>query len=442
MSFFSRLKIELILFFLLILIVFTSLRPDIAINNFVLRLIDNDRGNYLKEFFVQITELGSSAWYFGIALFFLALLLINKKINLLKIEDTNNQIRFWFSSIVYLTLVGIITQIFKHIIGRPRPNYTDLESGFVNNFFTFESNFHSFPSGHSSTIFMVCFIMCSIMPKLKYYFFALTCIIAFSRVVVGAHFITDVFAGGLLALIIFRFLNIFLEKNINKYSFFKFNFEKNNDLLNYIVVLLGLCLFLTVSPTLDLYISSIFYIDKSQFYLQSFHLLSLFFREILIPIILIYILVFPLLSKYMSNIFFGYRFSINEILLIWFSQILSLIVIVNLLFKNLWGRSRPGDILEFGGKDIFTPWYKIGEVCQTNCSFVSGDASVGFGIIILYLITKNIFFLHASLICGIGLGIIRIMAGGHFLSDILFAALLVFLFNIIFFQIYKKYYVK
>ena len=52
------------------------------------------------------------------------------------------------------------------------------------------------------------------------------------------------------------------------------------------------------------------------------------------------------------------------------------------------------------------------------CSFVSGDASVGFSIIVLYFITKKVLFLYLSLISGILLGFVRIIAGGHFLSDI------------------------
>ena len=87
---------------------------------------------------------------------------------------------------------------------------------------------------------------------------------------------------------------------------------------------------------------------------------------------------------------------------------------MNLLLKNLWGRSRPGDIMQFEGNDLFTPWYKITDSCQTNCSFVSGDASVGFGIITLYFLTKNNIYLYTSLIFGFLLGFTRIVAGGHF----------------------------
>ena len=113
---------------------------------------------------------------------------------------------------------------------------------------------------------------------------------------------------------------------------------------------------------------------------------------------------------------------------------------MNLVLKNLWGRSRPGDIVEFNGSEFFTAWFEYSDACNTNCSFVSGDASVGFSIIILYFITKKIVFVNLSIVFGILLGIIRIIAGGHFSSDIVFAGLIIILSNLIIYKIYKKYY--
>ena len=96
--------------------------------------------------------------------------------------------------------------------------------------------------------------------------------------------------------------------------------------------------------------------------------------------------------------------------------------------------------MQLGGKDVFTPWYELSNACNTNCSFVSGDASVGFSIIILYLITKKILFFYLSIAFGLILGFIRIIAGGHFLSDVLLAGTCIIILNLILFSFYKKYY--
>ena len=115
---------------------------------------------------------------------------------------------------------------------------------------------------------------------------------------------------------------------------------------------------------------------------------------------------------------------------------------VNVLLKNSWGRVRPNDILQFGGNEVFTPWFKFGEACSSNCSFVSGDSSVGFMLIVFYFITKKNIYCYLSLVFGISLGLIRIIAGGHFLSDIIFSNIVVFLLIGLLFVLYKKTYEK
>ena len=287
---------------------------------------------------------------------------------------------------------------------------------------------------------MVCLILCKILPKIKFYFIFLAFIVAASRVVVGAHFFTDIVAGGLLSLAVYKFLDALLKTNYTKYIFNEIKFKRDVYYKYSIIILLGLCLFLSISSALDLYIASLFYLGNLHVSLQSFDFVSILFRKILIPTILIYILVFPILSKHygISKIFFGYRFSIREILLIWFCQIFSILIVVNLFLKNLWGRARPGDILEFGGVETFSPWYKISNSCDTNCSFVSGDSSVGFAIIILFFLTKNIFFLYGSLVFGFMLGFIRILAGGHFLSDVVFSGVIIIFLNFLIVKVYNR----
>ena len=90
----------------------------------------------------------------------------------------------------------------------------------------------------------------------------------------------------------------------------------------------------------------------------------------------------------------------------------------------------------------FTPWYKISDSCTSNCSFVSGDAAVGFLLIIFYFITKKNVYLYLGLITGSCLGFIRIVAGGHFFSDIVFSQIVVTTSISMSFILYKKLYDK
>ncbi len=439
-----RIRIELLVLFLVSLIIFITLSPDLWFYNYFKTINKDLSGVFLKEFFVEITRLGNSLWYFSIAIIGFIFFYFNKKFKIIEIKSADKIINFFITSFFYILAVGLVTQIGKHVIGRSRPNYTNLDQGSEFNFFTLNSNFHSFPSGHSSTIFIVCFIVAVTFPKLKYFFYFLSSIIALSRVVVGAHFFTDIIAGALLALIMFKILNYLLEKNYNHYKFSNVDFLNNSDLFYYFLFLFFSSIFITTASSLDLYVSSLFYYGNSQFALQSFNILSVLLRDIFLPLILIYILALPILGRFvkLDKIFFGYNFSVKEICLLWISQIVCVLIFVNLILKNFWGRARPNDVLELGGKETFTSWFEITSSCESNCSFVSGDASVGFSIVLLYLISKKLVFLYISIVAGFMLGLVRIMAGGHFLSDIFFAGIFIVSLNVIIFEIYKRYYVK
>ena len=108
----------------------------------------------------------------------------------------------------------------------------------------------------------------------------------------------------------------------------------------------------------------------------------------------------------------------------------------------MWGRVRPNDISYFDGVHEFTPWYKISNTCPSNCSFVSGDSSVGFLLIIFYFVTKKNTYLYLGLVFGSLLGFIRIIAGGHFFSDIIFSQIVVTVTILASFVLYKKIYDK
>ena len=100
------------------------------------------------------------------------------------------------------------------------------------------------------------------------------------------------------------------------------------------------------------------------------------------------------------------------------------------------------DILHFDGIYDFTPWYKISNSCTSNCSFVSGDSSVGFLLIVFYFITKKRVYLYLGLVLGSVLGFVRIIAGGHFFSDIVFSQIVVTITILASFILYKKLYDK
>jgi len=100
-------------------------------------------------------------------------------------------------------------------------------------------------------------------------------------------------------------------------------------------------------------------------------------------------------------------------------------LIVNGVLKDHWRRPRPINIVEFGGADQFTPVLERSGQCDRNCSFVCGEASsiyaLGFTAAILAR-RRRAALMGLAVIAGSLIGVIRIGQGGHFLSDVIFAA--------------------
>ncbi|MEW6165201.1 MAG: phosphatase PAP2 family protein [Pseudomonadota bacterium] len=99
-----------------------------------------------------------------------------------------------------------------------------------------------------------------------------------------------------------------------------------------------------------------------------------------------------------------------------------------MILKDHWGRARPLQIAEFGGDRQFTPAWVIADQCDDNCSFVSGHASGAFSLMALAWVFKRQrrLWLLAGVLWGGHMGLIRMMQGGHFLSDVIFAGFVVY----------------
>ncbi|MDO5705867.1 MAG: phosphatase PAP2 family protein [Paracoccus sp. (in: a-proteobacteria)] len=107
-------------------------------------------------------------------------------------------------------------------------------------------------------------------------------------------------------------------------------------------------------------------------------------------------------------------------------------LIVNGIFKSWWGRARPRDVLEFGGRHLFTPPLVPATECSHNCSFVSGEGSavMAIALIVILLLWPRLsgkgrlaMLICAAVYVAFGGGL-RVAFGGHFFSDVVFAALM------------------
>jgi lipid A 4'-phosphatase len=100
-------------------------------------------------------------------------------------------------------------------------------------------------------------------------------------------------------------------------------------------------------------------------------------------------------------------------------------LIVNQVLKEHWGRARPVNITEFGGKLSFTPAFVQSD--QHGGAFSSGHAAAAFYLtaVAVTLFGRRSPWTVAALGYGALVGLARIAAGGHFLSDVITSGLLV-----------------
>lgn len=104
-------------------------------------------------------------------------------------------------------------------------------------------------------------------------------------------------------------------------------------------------------------------------------------------------------------------------------------LMVNVALKDHWGRPRPIDVTEFGGTQHFVPWWSPRGDCPNNCSFVSGDVSGAVWTVAPAALAPpqwRALAYGAALAFGAGMAAIRVMAGAHFVSDVIFAGVFTF----------------
>ena len=156
------------------------------------------------DFFQLITQVGHAAWMLAlIASVTLLFLLLARRYRKLKRGDTFNKFAqkcvFVLVSVAGAGLCGVCL---KYLIGRARPSQFAEFGAYYLAPLSINSEFASFPSGHSTNLFALAFSLCLFLPRLRLPLLFLASGFAFSRVLIGEHFLSD-FAGGVLLSFLF-----------------------------------------------------------------------------------------------------------------------------------------------------------------------------------------------------------------------------------------------
>lgn len=156
------------------------------------------------QVFRFITQFGDSFGYLvGSAL---ATLGLRAAAGRVRDQDLAQRLRSWSWLPIFLftaiAVAGLSNDLFKGLFGRFRPKMYFGDAGLYGfAFFRIGHAYNAFPSGHSSTAFAVATVLAITWPRHIALYMAVACLIGVSRVVVGAHWPSDVIGGGFIGVV-------------------------------------------------------------------------------------------------------------------------------------------------------------------------------------------------------------------------------------------------
>lgn len=116
-------------------------------------------------------------------------------------------------------------------------------------------------------------------------------------------------------------------------------------------------------------------------------------------------------------------------------------LIINTILKNHWGRPRPYQVVR--DHHPYRQFWQANFSAPQDNSFPSGHAAIGFFVgIPFYIARKKKLAIVISLSFGLGVGLVRIMQGGHFLSDVLFSGIIVWIISVLIIHLIKIFTTK
>ena len=189
---------------------------DQIISNYV-RQMDVDHHSLINVFRAY-TDFGKSFWYlwpFGIGAILIAIDLRDRRApQSPKLREGKARLgRALLFLFLTISVSGLITDAIKPIIGRARPVLMEREHIYGLIPFSFHSAWNSMPSGHSTTAFALAFTLIILLPRWRFVWLGIGFVLALSRVMVNAHYVSDVVAGAAVAYVTTIGIRQLLAKN-------------------------------------------------------------------------------------------------------------------------------------------------------------------------------------------------------------------------------------
>lgn len=156
---------------------------------------------WIITIFDEITDYGKSGWFlWPLGLLFLALAALPPMLTPFSqrvLASIMVRIGFLFTAIA---VPSLFVTIIKRMIGRARPMVGGSLDPFLYSPFVWRADYAGMPSGHATTAFTVLVAFGTLWPRYRTIFLIYALTIAISRVVVTAHYPSDVLAGAVVGI--------------------------------------------------------------------------------------------------------------------------------------------------------------------------------------------------------------------------------------------------
>ncbi|WP_158442353.1 phosphatase PAP2 family protein [Paracoccus aminophilus] len=190
-----------------ICLLLAAIVTSVALIDVPVSLLFQSTPQWLHVVMRNCSRIGDSSWSIPLSLLLVAVFGFRARITEGATQSLARRRRN--ASLFVLTNVavsGLVTVALKGIIGRARPGVAGPGESLSFHPFIHSSDWASFPSGHTTTGVALALSLAMLFPRARPVLVAVAALVGLSRVVLDVHWVSDTFAGALVAFVTLQLL--------------------------------------------------------------------------------------------------------------------------------------------------------------------------------------------------------------------------------------------